>query len=77
MNRAMRDVIYAKDEKSFYYLYVMLNSSFAYWYGRMFDGGINFSSNLALNMPCFIDEISDEKYIKIPIVFKHHNLHNT
>ena len=65
MKRAMRDTIYAKDEKSFYYIHTMLNSSFAYWYWRMFDGGINFSSFLALKMPSFIDVISDEQYQKM------------
>ena len=62
LQRSMRDIIYAKDEKSFYFLYTILNSSFAYWYGRMFDGGINFSSNLALKMPSFIDKVTDKQF---------------
>ena len=62
MKRAMRDTICAKNEKSFYYIYAMLNSSFAYWYWRMFDGGINFSSSLALKMPSFLSIMTDEQY---------------
>lgn len=65
MKRATRDLLCAKDEKSFYYLYALLNSSFAYWYWRMFDGGICFSASLALKMPLFIDRVSDDQYLKI------------
>ena len=43
--------LYAKDEKSFNYLYCILNSSLAYWHWRLFDGGINFPLSLLLDLP--------------------------
>ena len=34
----------------FNYLFCMINSSFAYWYWRLFDGGITYSRSLLINM---------------------------
>lgn len=43
--------IYAKDKKSFYILYSLLNSSYCYLFWRMMDGGILFNKSILLNTP--------------------------
>ena len=43
--------VYAKDQKSFYLLYALLNSSYIYLWWRMLDGGILFPKNLFLEIP--------------------------
>ena len=48
-----------KDADSFNYLYCFLNSSFAYWHWRLYDGGVTFSKGLLLEMPVFL-ELCDE-----------------
>ncbi|MCL2599453.1 MAG: N-6 DNA methylase, partial [Firmicutes bacterium] len=37
------------------YVYCLINSSFAYWYWRMFDGGITYSKGLLCSVPIFFD----------------------
>ena len=43
--------------------YCLINSSFAYWYWRLYDGGFNYSLTLLKNTPVFFDKIkeSDKK----------------
>lgn len=43
--------LYAKDEDSFYRLYALLNSSYAYLWWRMLDGGILVPKSLLLDIP--------------------------
>lgn len=43
--------LYAKDEDSFYRLYAILNSSYAYLWWRMLDGGILVPKSLLLEIP--------------------------
>lgn len=43
--------VYAKDEKSFYLLYALLNSSYCYMFWRMFDGGILYPKSVLLKTP--------------------------
>ncbi len=46
------------DEDKFCYAFCLLNSSFAYWYWRMYDGGINYPKTLLMNMPVFYGSLS-------------------
>lgn len=47
------------DDLDFYnFIYCFFNSSFAYWYWRMFDGGINYPKSLLYNIPIFFDSLS-------------------
>jgi predicted RNA methylase len=45
--------LYAKDDDSFNFLYCLVNSSFAYWYWRIFDGGITYPVSLLKSVPVF------------------------
>ncbi len=58
MHRNGQIVLTVKDKDVFNYLYCLINSSFAYWYWRMFDGGITYSKSLLLSMPVFYDQLS-------------------
>lgn len=51
-----------KDEKSFYFLYCFINSSFAYWWWRIFDGGITYPVSLFNEIPLPFLKLSDEDF---------------
>lgn len=60
MNRNGQIVLNISDKDVFYYVYCLINSSFAYWYWRLFDGGITYPRGLLLNMPVFYDKLTEE-----------------
>ena len=43
--------LYANSEDEYYFLYCFINSSFAYWWWRIYDGGITYPSSLLNSMP--------------------------
>jgi len=51
LNRNGSFELYAKDEESFYLLYALLNSSYAYLWWRMLDGGILIPKSLLIEIP--------------------------
>lgn len=51
LNRNGTMDLYAKDEECFYKLYALLNSSYAYLWWRMLDGGILIPKSLLLDIP--------------------------
>ncbi len=60
MNRNGQIVLNISDKDVFNYVYCLINSSFAYWYWRLFDGGITYPRGLLLNMPVFYDMLSED-----------------
>ncbi len=48
------------DEDVFNYVYCMINSSFAYWHWRLYDGGITYPLGLLHQMPLFVDLLTDD-----------------
>ncbi len=46
------------DEDVYWYVFCMVNSSFAYWHWRLFDGGITYPRGLLLSMPLFFGSLS-------------------
>lgn len=48
------------DEEVFCYVFCMINSSFAYWHWRLYDGGITYPKGLLQQMPVFYDKLSHE-----------------
>ena len=60
MNRNGQIVLNINDKDVFNYIYCLINSSFAYWYWRLFDGGITYPRRLLLNMPVFYDMLSED-----------------
>jgi len=52
------------DIDKFNYMYCLINSSFVYWWWRIFDGGITYPKGLLNSMPIFFDllTIEDKKF---------------
>lgn len=62
MNRSGQITLHFDDEKKFNYVFCLINSSFAYWHWRLFDGGITYPVSLLLKMPVIYDLFSDEDH---------------
>ncbi len=60
LNRTGLMTLYAKDEASYKFLYCLINSSFAYWWWRIFDGGITYPIGLLNKMPIFSDILTND-----------------
>lgn len=56
-------VLNIDDKDIFNYVYCLMNSSFAYWYWRLFDGGITYPRGLLLSMPVFYDILTEDDKI--------------
>jgi predicted RNA methylase len=54
LNRTGKIILYPKSEEAFYLIYGLLNSSFAYMYYRVYNGGITFPKSLLTSMPKII-----------------------
>lgn len=63
MNRNGQITLRFDDEKKFNYAYCLINSSFAYWHWRLFDGGITYPVSLLLKMPIFYASLSEEDHV--------------
>lgn len=48
------------DKFAFEFAYCLINSSFAYWWWRIFDGGITYPIGLLYNLPNFIDILTED-----------------
>ncbi len=46
------------------YIFCMINSSFAYWFWRIYDGGITYPKGLLMQLPLFYEKLrqSDKKF---------------
>lgn len=52
--------MFVKNEEEFDFLYCFINSSFTYWWWRIFDGGITYPVSLFNSMPLPLGKLSDE-----------------
>ncbi len=57
---------YVKDESTFDFVYCLINSSFAYWWWRIFEGGITYTSSLFYELPLPLGQLTleDRKFFK-------------
>jgi len=58
LNRSGQIILNFADKDIFNYVFCMINSSFAYWHWRLYDGGITYPKNLLLSMPVFFDKLT-------------------
>lgn len=58
LDRSGKTQLYFKDLESFEFAYCLLNSSFAYWYWRLYDGGITYPDKLLKSIPIFYNKLS-------------------
>ena len=54
-------IIKIKDKNKYNYVYCMMNSTFAYWYWRLYDGGINCPLTIINKIPVFFDLFSNNQ----------------
>ncbi len=65
LSRDGKRTIKVKDKEKYNYVYCMLNSSFAYWYWRLYDGGINYPLTIINSIPIFFDLLDDKSKKRI------------
>ncbi len=58
LKRAGSIVLHAKDKDSYDFLYCFANSSFLYWWWRIYDGAITYSLKLLLSVPLPYDALT-------------------
>ena len=59
LQRDGKRIIKVIDEEKYNYVYCMLNSSFAYWYWRLYDGGINCPLTIINSIPVFYNKLNE------------------
>ena len=59
LSRTGSIVLNIDDESNFYFLYCLINSSFTYWWWRIFDGGITYPVSLLNDLPVPFNLLSD------------------
>lgn len=62
MNRSGQIILSFDNKKVFNFIFCLINSSFAYWYWRIYDGGITYNKNLLLSMPVFYELLSENDH---------------
>lgn len=60
LNRSGSITMYVKSKKEFNFLYCLINSSFVYWWWRIYDGGITYPRSLFDKIPIPIDCLNEE-----------------
>lgn len=65
LSRDGKRVLKIDDIDKYNYVYCMLNSSFAYWYWRLYDGGINCPLTIINSIPIFYDLLNDNQKNRI------------
>ncbi len=63
MNRNGQITLHFDDERKYNYVYCLINSSFAYWHWRLFDGGITYPVSLLLKMPVIYNLLSEDDHV--------------
>ena len=61
LNRDGKRVVHVEDKEKYNYVYCMLNSTFAYWYWRLYDGGINCPLTIINSIPIFFNKLTNEQ----------------
>lgn len=58
LNRDGKRIVHVADKEKYNYVYCMLNSTFAYWYWRLYDGGINCPLTIINSIPVFYNKLT-------------------
>jgi predicted RNA methylase len=65
LSRTGKYCLYMRDRETYDYVYAFLNSSFTYWYWRMYDGGITYARQLLESLPVFYSKFTPEDLSKL------------
>ncbi|MGN0929463.1 MAG: N-6 DNA methylase [Alphaproteobacteria bacterium] len=60
LNRTGEIIINLQTEEEFNFVYCFINSSFVYWWWRIYDGGITYPISLLLEIPLPLNLLSEE-----------------
>ena len=60
LNRGGSITLKVKEKDEFHFLYCFINSSFAYWWWRIYDGGITYPVSLLNKLPLPYNLLSDD-----------------
>lgn len=60
MNRNGQIILNFSNKDIFNYVFCLINSSFAYWYWRLYDGGITYPKSLLMQLPVIYHLLSEE-----------------
>lgn len=60
MKRNGQIILKFSNKDYFNYIYCMINSSFVYWYWRIYDGGITYPKSLLESLPVFFNKLTNE-----------------
>lgn len=60
LNRTGSITMYVRSKKEFNFLYCLINSSFVYWWWRIYDGGITYPKGLFDKIPIPINCLNEE-----------------
>ena len=60
LSRGGSITFYVNNEDEYYFLYCFINSSFTYWWWRIYDGGITYPSSLLNSMPVPFNKLTQK-----------------
>ena len=70
LSRDGKRIIKVKEGTTYNYVYCMMNSTFAYWYWRLYDGGINCPLTIINTIPVFLDLFNEKQIEKLNKIAK-------
>lgn len=70
LSRVGKRIVKIKDNNVYNYVYCMMNSTFAYWYWRIYDGGINYPLTIIKKIPVFFDLFNSKQLRKLNKIAK-------
>ena len=65
LNRTGKETFYFNNERDFVFAYAFVNSSFAYFYWRIYDGNITYPKSLLMSAKIFDNKINTVEYLKL------------
>lgn len=68
LKRTGKHTLYFESKEDRDLIYGVLNSSFCYWYWRLYDGGITYPLGLLKSLPIFVDNLTKmekEKFLRV------------
>jgi len=70
LSRGGSITFYANTEEEYYFLYCFINSSFTYWWWRIYDGGITYPASLLNSMPIPFNLLTEKDKDDFKIIAK-------
>ncbi len=63
LNRGGSFLLYLNDPKAYDFIYCLINSSFAYWWWRVYDGGITYPLSLLKTLPVPFNLLKEQDFL--------------